>query len=53
MRACQDICKRKQAALEIFEYIKCFYNRLRLYADMGYMSPDEYKENSWPKPLVA
>ena len=53
MRACQDICKREEATLEIFEYIECFYNRLRLHADRGSMSPDKYKKKYWPQPLAA
>ena len=52
-RACQDICKREEATLEIFEYIECFYNRLRLHADRGSMSPDKYKKKYWPQPLAA
>ena len=30
---------REQAALEIFEYIECFYNRVRTRSAIGWMSP--------------
>lgn len=35
---------RHQAALEIFDYIECFYNRLRLHSALGNMSPLEFEE---------
>ena len=44
---------REQAALEIFEYIECFYNRLRLHSALGYMSPCEYEEAHANRPLAA
>ena len=44
---------REQAALEIFEYIECFYNRLRLHSSLGYMSPLEFEEAHAAQPLAA
>ena len=44
---------REQAALEIFEYIECFYNRLRIHSALGYMSPVEYEEAHAHQPLAA
>lgn len=31
------------AALEIFEYIECFYNRVRTHSALGYLSPEEFE----------
>lgn len=44
---------REQAALEIFEYIECFYNRLRTHSALGYMSPCEYEDAHAAQPLAA
>lgn len=32
---------RGHAALEIFEYIECFYNRVRIHSALGHLSPGE------------
>lgn len=34
---------REEVKLEIFDYIECFYNRLRIHSGIGYMSPVEYE----------
>lgn len=34
---------REQAALEIFDYIECFYNRLRIHSAIGWVSPVEFE----------
>lgn len=34
---------REQAALKIFEYIECFYNRVRTHSALGYLSPEEFE----------
>jgi transposase InsO family protein len=33
---------RKQAGLEIFEFIECLYNTVRLHSFLGYLSPKNY-----------
>ena len=44
---------REQAALEIFDYIECFYNRTRIHSALGNLGPDqfeaEHKEKSRSK----
>ena len=34
---------REQAALEIFEYIEAFYNRVRIHSALGNLSPEEFE----------
>lgn len=34
---------RHEAKLEIFDYIECFYNRLRIHSALGYLSPLEFE----------
>lgn len=34
---------RDQAALEIFDYIECFYNRVRIRSALGNLSPEEFE----------
>ena len=34
---------RAQAMQSIFEYIECFYNRIRRHSSLNYLSPDEYE----------
>lgn len=40
---------REQAAMEVFEYIECFYNGVRIHSALGYLSPAEFEEANWPK----
>lgn len=35
---------REEAALEIFEYIEVFYNKLRIHSALGWLSPAEFEE---------
>ena len=49
-RTCDD---RERAALEVFEYIGCFYNRLRIHSALGHMSPCEFEEAHTDRPLPA
>jgi putative transposase len=35
---------REQAALELFEYIERFYNRVRIHSALGWLSPAEFEE---------
>jgi transposase InsO family protein len=34
---------REQARAAIFEYIECFYNRVRLHSSLGYVSPEAFE----------
>mgnify|MGYP000146330376 CR=1 FL=1 len=34
---------RERAALEIFEYIEAFYNRVRIHSALGNLSPEEFE----------
>ena len=34
---------REQAAIELFEYIERFYNRLRIHSALGWLSPAEFE----------
>ena len=34
---------RERAALEIFEYIECLYDRVRTHSALGYLSPEEFE----------
>lgn len=40
--------RRDQAALEIFDYIECFYNRVRTHSALGYLSSEEFERANWP-----
>jgi transposase InsO family protein len=40
----KTFANREEAALEIFEYIECFYNKIRIHSALGWMSPNEFEE---------
>ncbi len=40
---------RERAALEIFEYIECFYDRARTHSALGYLSPEEFERANRPE----
>ena len=44
---------RERAALEIFEYIECFYNRVRTHSALGYLSPEEFEARNRKGAAVA
>ena len=37
---------REQASLEIFEYIECFYNSVRIHSALGWVSPREFESRA-------
>jgi transposase InsO family protein len=37
---------RKEASSVIFEYIEVFYNRQRLHSSLGYLSPEQFEQQS-------
>ena len=39
---------RKEAALNLFEYIEVVYNRTRIHSALGYLSPAEFEKANWP-----
>lgn len=39
----RTLATRDEAAIEIFEYIECFYNRACIHSALGWMSPDEFE----------
>ncbi len=36
---------RRQASQTIFEYVECFYNRVRRHSTLGYVSPLAYEQS--------
>lgn len=45
----QTYATRKEAALDLFEYIEVIYNRARIHSALGHLSPAEFEEANWPK----
>lgn len=39
----EHFATREQARAAIFEYIECFYNRVRLHSSLGYVSPERFE----------
>jgi putative transposase len=39
----EHFATRQQARAAIFEYIECFYNRVRLHSSLGYVSPEAFE----------
>lgn len=44
---------RDEARAAVFEYIEVFYNRQRIHASNGYLTPDEYYNNALKKSKAA
>lgn len=44
---------REQAALEIFEYIECLYDRVRTHSALGCLSPEEFEARNRKGAAVA
>ena len=36
---------RREARQTIFEYVECFYNRIRRHSSLGYLSPVAYEQS--------
>lgn len=43
------VAARDEAALDLFEYIEVVYNRARIHAALGDLSPAEFEEANWPE----
>ena len=39
----RTFASREEAALEVFEYIECFYNRVRTRSALGWLSPEQFE----------
>jgi len=44
---------REEARAAVFEYVEIFYNRQRIHASNGYLTPEEYYDNAIKKAKVA
>ena len=44
---------RERAALEIFDYIECFYNRVRIHSALGNLSPEEFEARHMQEAAAA
>jgi len=41
---CSCFQTRREARQTIFEYVECFYNRVRRHSSLGYVSPLAYEQ---------
>ncbi len=39
----EHFATREQARAAVFDYIECFYNRVRLHSSLGYVSPERFE----------
>ena len=46
----RQYARRKEAQLEVFEFIEVYYNRQRRHSTLGYLSPTEFEEKSSSQP---
>ena len=37
---------RREAEVDIFDYIECFYNRKRRHGYLGYVSPNQFEQKT-------
>ena len=44
---------RERAALEIFDYIEAFYNRVRIHSALGNLSPEEFEARHMEEAAAA
>lgn len=44
---------RQEARAAVFEYVEIFYNRRRIHASNGYLTPEEYYDNAAKKIIAA
>ena len=48
---------RERAALEIFDYIECFYSGVRTRLALGHLNSEEFKQANWTeedsRPMTA
>lgn len=44
--AYRQFATRKEAEMQIFEYIEIWYNRQRMHSSLGYLSPVEFEQSS-------
>lgn len=42
----QKYATREEARASIFQWIECFYNRVRLHSHLGYVSPEQFEQQS-------
>ena len=40
----EQYATRAQARASVFDYIECFYNRVRRHSALGYLSPEQFEQ---------